>query len=115
MASSPATRTLKYFRDLGYSAQVVERWNPYARVRVDLFGFIDVVAIKDGEIIGVQTTSKGNITTRIKKILDIPEAKVWLRSGGKIIVQGWGKQGAKGKRKLWKEESREIFLNDFQP
>ena len=94
---------------------MVERWNPYGRVRVDLFGFIDIVAIShfDGKIFGVQTTSIGNTSTRIKKILAIPEAKYWLQAGAKIYVHGWGKKGKTGKRTMWEVVVREITLSDF--
>lgn len=112
---SPTARSLRYLRKNGYVAQVVERWNPYARVRIDLFGFIDLVAIDagKGQIIGIQTTSQSNISARIKKILSIPEAKIWLQSGGKIHVHGWAKKGKKDARKLWEISVREIVLADF--
>ena len=42
--TSPTQRTLKRLRDLGYLAEVVERWNPHAKVRNDLFGFGDVMS-----------------------------------------------------------------------
>jgi hypothetical protein len=35
---SPTQRSLAHLRRLGYQARVVERWNPFARVRQDLFG-----------------------------------------------------------------------------
>lgn len=43
--SSPTQRTLAECRKRGYTAQVVEKWNPHARIRQDLFGVIDIVAI----------------------------------------------------------------------
>ena len=113
--TTPAQRSLKYLRDRNYTAQVVERWNPYGRVRVDLFGFIDIVAISyfNGKIFGVQTTSAAHINDRIKKILQIKEAKYWLEAGAKIYVHGWSKKGKVGKRKLWEVNVREITLRDF--
>jgi len=48
-------RTLKALRNDGWLVVVAERWNPYARKRQDLFGRIDLVAIKPGVgIMGVQ-------------------------------------------------------------
>ena len=38
--TSPTQRTLKYLRDKGYTAQVVEHWNAFAKRRIDLFGVI---------------------------------------------------------------------------
>lgn len=111
-SKSPTQRSLEYLRKQGYTVQVTERWNPYARVRVDLFGFIDMVAVKDKETLGVQTTSKVNITTRMKKILTLPEAKTWLGAGNRIIVHGWGSSNKAG-IKRWVVDSREITLLDF--
>lgn len=34
--TNPTQRTLAAFRELGYRVQVVERWNPHARVRVEV-------------------------------------------------------------------------------
>lgn len=110
---SPTQRSLAHLKKNGYIAHVVERWNPYGRVRVDLFGFIDLIAVRDGSIIGVQTTSADNMQARVKKILLIPEAKIWLGAGGLIVVHGWGLQGKAGKRKLWKLKEINITLQDF--
>jgi hypothetical protein len=89
--TSPSQRSLKHVRTNGYTAQVVERWNAFARVRQDLFGFIDIVAIKPGAILGVQATSYSNISARVKKILSNESTRTWLLSGGIIEVHGWRK------------------------
>jgi len=114
--TSPTVRSLALLRKEGYSAQVTERYNPYAHVRIDLFGFIDVVAIRADVkgVVGVQTTSQSNASTRYHKILGIPEAKMWLEAGNQIIIHGWSKKGKKGKRKLWNANTREITLKDFK-
>lgn len=109
MASSPTQRSLKLLRDEGYTAQVVERWNPHARVRQDLFGVIDIVAIKalDSDttnIVGVQTTSKSNMSARVNKIKESPEAALWSAAGGLILVHGW----AKNKSNRW--EVRTLWM-----
>jgi len=114
--TSPTVRSLALLRKAGYKAQVVERWNAYGRVRVDLFGFVDICAIKEGEagVAGVQTTSQGNVSARYKKILAISEAKLWLAAGNRILLHGWAKKGRAGKRKLWQVSEREITLEDFK-
>lgn len=113
--TSPTVRSLALLRKGGYSAQVVERYNPYGRVRVDLFGFIDIVAIKDGEsgVLGVQTTTQAHASERVQKILEIPEAKIWLATGNRILVHGWAKKGKANERKLWKVSTVEITPKDF--
>ena len=114
--TSPTQRSLKILRKEDYTAQVVERWNPYGRVRVDLFGFVDIVAIKKGEtgVTGVQTTSQSNVSKRLQKILCSHEAKLFLETGNRILLHGWAKKGAKNKRKLWKVTERYITLDDFK-
>ena len=113
--TSPTVRSLALLRKAGYSAQVVERYNPYAHVRIDLFGFIDIVAVKEGEsgVLGVQTTSQSNVGARIKKVLGIPQAKIWLQAGNSIVVHGWAKKGKAGKRKLWQVTTRCITLEEI--
>ena len=113
--TSPTVRSLALLRKNGYTAQVVERYNPYAHVRIDLFGFIDIVAIKEGEdgVVGVQTTTASGFSARYKKILGIPAARIWLEAGNKILLHGWAKKGARGKRKLWQTVDRWIVLDDF--
>ena len=54
---SYTAKTLALLRKEGYEPGIVERWNPYARVRQDLFTIIDIVALDDGQTLGVQTTS----------------------------------------------------------
>ncbi len=84
---SPTQYALKKFRDLGYTMAITERWNPYAKIRQDLFGFIDLLAIKPGEpVIAIQATSTSNVSARIKKIKNIPEHLVWLETGARILV-----------------------------
>ena len=45
---SPTSRSLAHLRHLGYQAAIVEKWNPYARRRVDCFGR-DLLVLKAGE------------------------------------------------------------------
>ena len=113
--TSPTVRSLALLRKQGFHAQVVERYNQYARVRVDLFGFIDIVAIKEGEsgVTGVQTTSASNLSARVNKILGIPAAQLWLATGNRILVHGWAKKGPRGKRKLWQTVEKWLSLEDF--
>lgn len=104
MADSPTTRSLKLMRDKGYLCEVTERWNPFARIRQDLYGFIDVLCIKEGETVAVQTTSYSNVSARIKKIQGL-DAYAMVRSAGwKVVVHGWHKN----KSNRW--EVREVIM-----
>lgn len=79
--------------------EITERWNAFARKRKDLFDFIDLLAIKDGEVVGVQTTSASNISARIKKIKEHPNYGPVRASGIKIVVHGWKKEKNRWKAK----------------
>lgn len=125
--SSPTQRSREWFKKLGIPSAITERWNPHAKVRQDLFGFADLVALipgrdddwhnpDSGHILAVQVTSDegGNVSSRFKKIVeDCPHARDWLESGGRIVVHGWGKRGAAGKRKLWTLRSVPVTLADL--
>jgi hypothetical protein len=90
--TSPTQRTLQHLREAGYPlVQVVERWNPYARVRQDLFGIIDVVAV-GADIVGVQTTSASNFAAHLKKITDSEALPVLRKAGVRVLLHGWRKR-----------------------
>lgn len=113
--TSPTQRSLKHLREGGWSVQVVERWNPYAHVRVDLFGFGDIVAVKaDGKITMVQTTSGSHVSHRIEKAKAIAGPLIaWLLAGGRLVVHGWAKRGARGEVKRWTLREVELTVKDL--
>lgn len=89
--SSPTQRTLAHLRKAGYPlVQVVERWNPYARVRQDLFGIIDVVAV-GADIVGVQATSSSNVAARVRKLTESEALPILRQAGIRVLVHGWRK------------------------
>lgn len=98
---SPTQRSLAWLRERNACAQVVERWNPHARVRQDLFGVIDIVSVLPGRIIGVQACAGASVSARVKKSLAEPRLRAWLDAGGLFVVHGWRKTGPRGKRKEW--------------
>lgn len=88
---SPTQNSLDKLRKEGYTAEVVERWVPFANKRKDLFGFIDILAIKDEEVLGVQCTSYGNVSARVKKITEAETTGIVRKAGIQIEVHGWRK------------------------
>lgn len=81
----------------GWLAAVVEKWNPHARVRQDLFGIIDVVAVKDSLTLGVQCTSYGNVSSRVRKIEESDALPALRDAGWSLVVHGWRKVGSRWK------------------
>jgi hypothetical protein len=57
-----------------------------------MFGILDMVAIGNGESLGIQMTSKSNMSSRIKKIQESEYLPELIRSGWRIIVIGWFKK-----------------------
>lgn len=93
MPSLPTQRTLELYRKLGFTCQVVEKWNGPARKRIDLFGCIDIVAMKPGiGVIGVQACAGGSHAARREKALAEPKLREWLASGGRFEVCSWAKR-----------------------
>ena len=108
---SPTELSLELLRKLGYQAEVVEHFvrQPRGRelgqcpackqvrrseetlgYRKDLFGLLDIVALKDGITLGVQTTSASNVSARVAKM----RGSVWFewlkRAGWRLEIHGWG-------------------------
>lgn len=104
--SSPTQRSLKKLREEFPFVAVVEKWNPHARVRQDLFGFADIIAMDGKYTVLVQTTSASNMAARRKKILENHAAFLWVNEDRcrKILLHGW----KKNKSKRWELKEEEV-------
>jgi hypothetical protein len=65
-----------------------------------MFGFIDLLAVKEGEILAVQTTTASNMSARANKIADSEHVGMVRKSGMKIHIHGWIKIGRKWECKI---------------
>lgn len=100
MATSPTQLSLKKLKEEGYLVAITERWNPFAKIRQDMFGFIDLLAVRENEVLAVQTTSASNMSARAKKIADSENVGMVRKSGIKIHIHGWVKNGRKWECKV---------------
>lgn len=91
MKASPTQLSLKELRKTCSAVQVVERWNMHAKIRQDLFGFIDILALCGPETIAVQSTSWANTGARAKKIAESDLVGAVRDAGWKILIHGWRK------------------------
>jgi hypothetical protein len=93
--TSPTQRSLKHMRDLGYTCAIVEKWNQHARIRQDMFGFIDIVCIKDEDIVGVQACA-GDGGASAERVRKIAEHENWplICNAIRVVVQSWRKNAA---------------------
>lgn len=71
---------------------IVEHWNGFVGKRYDLFGFIDLLALRGSETLAVQTTSYSNVSARVKKIADHENVGFVRDAGWGIAVHGWFKK-----------------------
>jgi len=102
---SPTQRTLAALRKDGYLAAIVEKWNPHARRRVDLFGFVDVLAVHDGVdrregekavvqpgyTLAIQCTTGSHVANRVAKIRESPHLPMLVAAGWRVEAWGWRK------------------------
>jgi len=113
-------KTLEHLRKEGMTVGVVERHISFNNgkkgfgFKRDLFGFIDIIAIKDQTTIGVQSTSYACISAHKVKIIKekTSDAIKWVRAGHSILIYGWRKvpQVKGSKRMVWRPKIVEITL-----
>ena len=103
--NSPTKLSLAELRKRGYMAAVVEKFNPFVKIRQDLFGIIDIVGVHPvkKEVIGIQacTDTGGQASKNKMKAESNKNLKIWLDSGCKFQIWAWAKRGKANKRKLW--------------
>jgi hypothetical protein len=97
-------RTVAALTKDGWMSQRVESYNTFSHHKNDLFGIIDVLAVRPGyPTRGIQVTSHANASTRMNKILGSPAAGILLASGWWLEVWGWKKDG-----RLWVHVDRNV-------
>lgn len=80
---------------------IVERWNPYAKIRQDLFGVFDLLAFGGGKIMGIQVSSGSHHAARVRKIQEWAGLQEWNATGATAEVWTYSKTGERGKPKNW--------------
>ena len=89
--NSPMQRSLALMRERGYHCEITEH-RLHDGTTKDLFGFGDILCVHktDGDTIIVQTTSRSNVSARIKKITESELLPIVRNAGFGIVVHGWG-------------------------
>lgn len=122
-------RTMERLRRDGWEVASLERKKPmpagpvmddrigrkrmafFLTTTVDLFGGIDILAIRDGEILGVQATTHNNRSNHLSKLLSEPRLLKWLRAGAGLELWSWSQEGAAGSR--WNVRIDNITVSMF--
>lgn len=107
---SPNARTLKLYRDRGYLCDVVERYDHHAQRLHDFLGMFDAIALKAGDIVGLQPTTDSHVNARVEKIRNSPLYGAWLSNGARVVVVGWAKRDGK-----WREREVELAFDTHPP
>lgn len=116
---SPTSRALQDLRTQGWQPATVERWNPGARRRVDLFGGIDIIAVHPlfVGVLGIQVTTKAHMADRFTKLTTPPvveKMRRWLDAQNALEIWGYAKAGPRGGRKTWQLTRRVVSLRDLE-
>lgn len=111
----PTQRSLNLLREQGYTCYISEHYNAFAKVRRDLFGWIDIVALHPDRkgVLGVQTTSGSNLSARIKKADALPAYHLWIACGNVAEFHGWRKLKTGKIQRTWQPLVRRIDLSDL--
>jgi hypothetical protein len=89
--ASNTTRSRDRLIANGWAVDVVESWNHFTKRRKDLYGCFDLIAVGPCGVAFVQTTSRGNISSRIRKITECIAIDAIRKAGVILWVDGWDK------------------------
>lgn len=99
MALTPTQRSTRHLQAEGYHVELVEQTKRVGQPgamkvwKTDLFGFLDLLCIRRGEVLGVQVTSASNVPARVRKITDSPLLPTVREAGIRVVVHGWHADG----------------------
>lgn len=127
MSAVALQRSKKYLEDKGWHVAITEKWNQWAHIRQDLYGFADLVCVRhdsngvwavnacedngavqahcDKYINGYEDSKKGRQPPN-------PHLAVWLSANNRFSIFGWGKRSSdgRGSRKVWTLRVVEFYL-----
>lgn len=108
---SPTARTLEELRKRGWLAQVVEKYNSFCKVRIDLFSCIDILCLDhNNEMMAIQACAGDSHAARCEKSMAEPKLARYLHHGRRFQVWSWAKKGGRGMVKKWECRVEELIL-----
>jgi len=112
--NSRLSKAMKYYRDLGYKVAKVETWNIYDKKNHDLFGILDLIAVGNREVLGIQVCGGGDFAAHDRKLMASEVSPLWTEAA-RLILIGFRKVKYKrgGKLMVWKPRIKEYCLADF--
>lgn len=85
------TRSRARLEEIGFAVDVVESWNHFTKRRKDLYGCFDLIGCGPLGVVFLQTTSRGNMSSRIRKITECVAIDGIRKAGVLLWVDGWDK------------------------
>lgn len=115
---TPTQRSMALLREQGYLPDIVEHFNAYARRRIDLFGWADIVALHPSKtgVLAVQTTTGSNLAARVKKAAEMASFRLWIAAGNAVEFHGWRKvlrAGRGSKLRVWQPIIERVDIHDL--
>lgn len=128
-STSPTQRARAELKRRGWPSAIVEHFNPHVRIRQDLWGVFDLLAIRPPEnvvghhpvyttitaqihlpaaILGIQVTTNTNRAARRDKLKAWPLLAAWCATGALVELWTYSKMGKRGERKLWTLQTERI-------
>lgn len=91
----PVELSLRYCRARGQVAGVVERFIHQRKIRIDLFGFADIMAFDSWTTDAVQTCTLSGWGDHVTKLESTPYASQWVsrEQNRRTLLLGWRKKG----------------------
>jgi len=113
MAASPTSRTMQTLKGEGWRCGVVERFIGPTQTRKDLFGIIDLIAIRPWLITGVQCCALSGMAAHRKKLMEenADATRAWLEATGRLEIWAWRKYANKIDRKVWRPTVTSIIIS----
>ncbi len=114
---TPTQRTIRELRQNGIKCAIVEKWNAHIKIRQDMFGIIDIIALDPEKgVIGVQSTGSA-FSQHIRKLQDekAQETLDWLQTPGTSLeLWGWRKikRTRGGRQMIWQPRVGDFFVDD---
>jgi len=110
MSKCPADKlTRANLVERGYDVERGESYNAHTKRKKDLYGWIDYIALHPDKkgLLGIQTTSKSNLSARVRKAEGKDSYWLWLACGNDAEFHGWYKD----KKGHWAVEIRYVSGN----
>ncbi len=111
MATKSIARSLKLIKEYEWLYWITETWNQYARRRIDMFNFCDILCLDGERTIAIQATGSDMASHR-RKLSENPFVIPWLEAGNELMMWSWRKRKkVRGKKAIfWHCKKTDVLI-----